>query len=78
MVFTDPSAAAEPPTIRLREDEETPSRFWILTDRDNDAGRNARENPERLLFLDDLAVVWPSDAQLYIGLPILSYVYPIF
>ena len=56
---TDPSAAAEPPTILLREGEETPSRSWILTARDNDAGSNARDNPERLLFLDDLAVVWP-------------------
>ena len=56
---TDPSAAADPPTIRLREDEETPSRFWILAARDNDAGRKARDNPERLLFLDDLDVVWP-------------------
>ena len=56
---TDPSAAAEPPTMRLREDEETPSRSWILTARDNDAGRNARDNPEPLLFLDDLAEVTP-------------------
>ena len=56
---TDPSAAADPPTILLREDEETPSRSWILTARDNDAGSNARDNPERLLFLGDLAEVWP-------------------
>ena len=56
---TDPSAAADPPTILLREGEETPSRSWILTARDNDAGSNARDNPERLLFLGDLAEVWP-------------------
>ena len=68
---TDPSAAADPPTIRLREDEETPSRFWIPTACDNDAGRNT----ERFLFLDNLAEGWPhlqfkGDAMLTVAVPV--------
>ena len=56
---TDPSSAAEPPTIRLRDVEERPSKSWILAARDKDGGRNARDDLERLFLLNDLPEVCP-------------------
>ena len=56
---TDPSSAATPPTMRLKELEDRPSKSWILTAREKAAGRTAREMPDRLFTLDNLAEASP-------------------
>ena len=56
---TDPSSAVTPPTMRLKELEERPSKSWILTALEKAAGITGREKPERLFTIDDLAEVSP-------------------
>ena len=49
---TEPSSAAEPPTILLKDVEERPSKSWILAALDNDECLT-RDDPDLLVDLPE-------------------------